>query len=113
MCLVDLLSTFSAVAGKPLAAGAGPDSFNMLPVLLGKKSGRGHLVVQAGNGRVLAIRKGQWKLIPPNPQSRDMQLYDLASDLAESKNLAAQNPAKVKELTELLERVRSRPQSRS
>ena len=112
VCLVDLMATFSAVAGKPLAAGAGPDSFNMLPVLLGKKSGRDNLVVQAGNGRVLAIRQGQWKFIPSNPQSRETQLYDLSADLAESKNLATENPEKVKELTELLARIRIRPQSR-
>ena len=45
--LVDMLATFTAVAGCNLPAAAGPDSFNVLPALLGGKSPRDHLVVQA------------------------------------------------------------------
>jgi len=112
VCLNDMLATFSAVAGQPLASDAGPDSINLLPVLMGKKSNRDHLVMQAGNGRVLAVRKKNWKLIPKNPQSQEPQLYDLSTDLAETKNLAAEKPEKVRELTELLTRVRNQPVSR-
>ena len=45
-------------------ADAGPDSFNVLPALLGEsKAGRDTLVEQGG-GVQTAMRKGQWKFIP-------------------------------------------------
>lgn len=40
-----------------------------------------------------------------------MQLYDLSTDLAETRNLAAEQPAKVKELTALLEDMVQRGRS--
>ena len=65
ICHVDMLATFAALTGQKLAADAGPDSFNVLPALLGEKLDkpcREHLVE---HGNVLALRKGPWKLIPP------------------------------------------------
>ena len=44
------------------------------------------------------IRKGDWKLIP----TKKPQLYNLKTDLAESKNLAGEYPEKVKMLKEEL-----------
>ena len=108
LCLVDLLATFGAVAGQSLAPAEGPDSFNLLPALLGRKSRlplRDHLVMQAVNGRSLAIRRGPWKLIPP-------ELYNLDRDLGETTNLAEQHPEIVRELSELLAQTRSRGRSR-
>jgi arylsulfatase len=43
-----------------------------------------------------AIRVGDWKLVAP--AAAPWELYDLRSDRAESKNLAAEHPDKVKEL---------------
>ncbi|MCI0701601.1 MAG: arylsulfatase, partial [Planctomycetia bacterium] len=66
ICSVDLLHTFAAVVDKPLPKDAGPDSFNVLPALLDpkpEKPCRESLIHQAGGG-ALAIRKGDWKLIP-------------------------------------------------
>jgi hypothetical protein len=52
----------------------------------------------------MAIRKGDWKLVRygqnttiPTNESWP-KLYDLAKDIGESKDLAAQEPAKVKDL---------------
>lgn len=107
-CHVDLLATVAAVLGKELPDGAGPDSVNVLPALLSEtpaKVCRESVVHQAGGG-ALAIRKGNWKLIPNDAKKKGgPELFDLATDLGEAKNVADTNAEKVKELTMLLERV--------
>ena len=49
-------------------------------------------------GEQWAIRHGDWKLLVGNGGGREPELYNLASDIGESKNLATTNPAKAKEL---------------
>jgi hypothetical protein len=82
-----------------------------MSALLGEsKHGRSFLVEQ---GRALALRQGNWKLILPTANANDRpQLYNLADDLGESRNLAAKQPAKVKELSALFDRIRSSPTTR-
>ena len=63
----------------------------------------------------LAVRRGPWKLIPDGGKKKAAagpQLYNLADDLGETKNLAAEKPEVVKELTALLAKVREGPGSR-
>ena len=124
--LVDMLATFAAVAGQPLPADAGPDSFNVLPALLGEphdKPLRDHLVIQTNGTSALAIRKGPWKLIPGNAggggKAKEKgaapgggQLYNLVDDLGEKTDVAAKHPEIVKELSDLLAQVRQRGRSR-
>jgi arylsulfatase A-like enzyme len=112
----DLMASLAALTGQKLPPGAGPDSKNILPALLGEsRTGRDHLVEHA-NG--LALRKGTWKLIPAGAagvQSGDLQkkagrarqaeLYDLSKDLGETTNLAAQHPGIVEEMTAMLQRL--------
>ena len=108
LSLVDMLATCAAVADQRLPDGAGPDSFNLLPLLLGqrpKKPLRDHLVMQGGNPRNLAIRKGPWKLAGG-------ELFNLEADLGEQTNVAAQHPEIVQELSGLLAGIRSRGRSR-
>lgn len=117
LCLVDMTATCAAVAGQPLPPDAGPDSFNLLPAVLGEKRGkplRDHLVLQTNSGRSLAIRKGPWKLIPPaqGNQGGAAQLYNLATDPGETTDVAGQQPELVKELSDLLAQVRKRGRTR-
>ncbi|MBM4031592.1 MAG: arylsulfatase [Planctomycetes bacterium] len=119
LCHVDMLATFAALTGQTLPADAAPDSFNVLPALLGEKPDkpcRDHLVE---HGNVLAIRMGHWKLIPRGPAGKGKkgaggagELYNLADDLGETKNVASQHPDIVKELSDLRDRVRERGRSR-
>ena len=62
VCQVDLLASLAALTGQASSRRRRcPDSFNVLPALLGEsKHGREHLVEHAGR---LALRKGPWKLI--------------------------------------------------
>jgi arylsulfatase A-like enzyme len=117
--LVDLLATSAAIVGVAMPADAGPDSFNILPALLNEKPAapcRDHLVMQSGNPNNLAIRQGPWKLIPesrgPKGAILEAQLFDLADDLAETRNLASQNPEEVKELSARLDQIRTAGRSR-
>ncbi len=107
---VDLLATVAAITGQALPNAAGPDSFDILPALLAEKPElpcRETLTMQANP---IAVRRGNWKLIPSvrqaNGQARPAELYNLADDLAEKKNLATEHPEKVRELATLLEEMR-------
>ena len=111
VCQIDLLASLAALTGQKLPNQAGPDSVNVLPALLGEsEKGREVLVEQ---GRSLALRKGEWKLIEPptGPAGKPRpkggpQLYNLTDDLAESTDVAPQHPEKVKELANLLDDIR-------
>jgi arylsulfatase A-like enzyme len=102
--LVDLPATCAALAGQTLPSGAAPDSVNVAAALLGTGPGRNFVVEQHFRGAGgLAIRQGPWKLIPTQGGA---ELYSLADDVGEARNIAAGHPEKVQELTDLLQRVR-------
>lgn len=129
ICFTDILATFAAVVDVQLPRDAGPDSFNILPVLLGEqpedKPIRGPLVIPARGG-VMSIRSGHWKLITglgsggfskpnyikPKPGGPRGQLYHLGNDLAETRNLYLEKPDIVKSLKAKLEQIRNRPRTR-
>jgi len=120
ICLVDILATVAGLTGAELPADAGPDSYDISSALLGKKGPRPireALVSHSENG-TFAIRQGAWKLIldnqtsggwmvpegrPPRPGSPG-QLYNLADDPAESKDLWEARPEIVQRLGALLEK---------
>ncbi|NUM52786.1 MAG: arylsulfatase [Candidatus Hydrogenedentes bacterium] len=117
--LVDMIATFSAVAGRTLPRNAGPDSFNVLPALLDDPAAnavRDHLVMQSNASHTLAIRKGPWKLIvhrpPKAPDKPSFVLFNLDDDPSESNDLAKINPEKVSELNTLLESIKANGHSR-
>ena len=123
VCQIDLLASFAALTRQQLARDAAPDSFNMLSALLGESpTGRDHLVEQAG---VLSLRKGPWKMIEPgrglkvNPntntetgQAPQPQLYNLAEDRGETKDVAGRHTDQVEELQALLGKIRKDERTR-
>jgi arylsulfatase A len=62
ICNVDMLATLAALTGYPLKPGDGPDSYNVLPIFLGKTRDqiRDHAVLAANNEQHLALRKDKW-----------------------------------------------------
>ncbi len=120
---VDFLASFAALTGYKLPREAAPDSLDTLEALLGQsEQGRVELVEQA---RALSLRQWQWKYIEPNDGPKinrntdtelgnhpEPQLYHLAVDIGERRNLAAEHPDKVKEMAEALERIRTAGRSR-
>jgi arylsulfatase A-like enzyme len=83
-----------------------------LPLLKGDNRPVRENAVSASIQGTPAVRSGSWKYIPApgsggwgkgGDQSQPVQLYNLADDLGESKNLAAALPDKVAEMKTLLE----------
>lgn len=120
ICHVDMMAAMAELTGQKLAGDAGPDSFNILPALLGAKADRpcrDHLVE---HGNVIALRKGPWKLVPAGNgprakqanQGAGAQLFNLAEDLGEANNLAAKHPEIVAEMAALLEGIKEKGRSR-
>jgi arylsulfatase A-like enzyme len=118
---VDFVASFATLTGQTLGPDDGPDSFDELSALLGKdRVGRDHLVEQAD---LLSLIQGHWKYIEPgtgpqvsagNETGDDpaAQLYDLAEDIGEKNNLAAQEPDVVSSLANRLDEIRSAGRSR-
>ncbi|GAB3023630.1 sulfatase family protein [Spirosoma pulveris] len=118
---VDLAASFAALVSQPLAKGEAPDSFNNLATLLGTtKKSREYVIEHAINGTLSLIR-GTWKYIEPSGgpvlnrdtnietgYSPQPQLYNLQTDLGETKNLAESNPQLTTELAALLKTVREK-----
>ena len=105
-----------------------PDSVNVLAALVGE-SARGRETFVAHNGGTrgpFALRSGTWKYITPSEAdgrtSRNAppanaakrtpptpQLFDLATDPVEKRNLADAQPEKLKDMQALLESIQSAP----
>lgn len=103
VCLNDLMATAAEITGAQLPASAGEDSVSLLPALLGKAEAptREGTVHQSMAGD-LAMRQGPWKMI--FKQDGSGELYNLESDLSESKDVLAENTGVGKKLTALMQR---------
>jgi arylsulfatase A-like enzyme len=137
VCHVDMLASMAALTGQELAREDAPDSFNVLPALLGQKTDapcREYLVEQDNSGNALALRQGAWKFIPgegggkgrrkavaENPAekvaARDLppargQLYNLTDDLSETKNVAEAHPDRARAMAKKLGEIRTAGRSR-
>ena len=112
---LDILPTVMTAAGvKPLPDWH-LDGVNLLPFLTGTANGVPHEVLYWRLGDNMAIRMGDWKLVKTHdgPLGGDpgalndlsgAELFNLADDISEARNLAASNPAKVRELVEAWQR---------
>jgi len=113
---IDMLATFASIAGRKPPAGAGPDSVDVLPAMLGEKHDkpvRDHLVLQINGPQPLALRQGPWKLVTRGPRKQDKkgretgaELYHLAEDISETHNLADKHPDRVREMLVMLDKIR-------
>ena len=120
ICHVDFIATCAEIVGAPLPPSAGEDSVSILPALLGAdRATLREAVVHHSIHGAFSIRQGPWKLefcpgsggwaAPLDSAARkaglpEIQLYNLAADPAESKNVHAENPAIVTRLRQLLDR---------
>lgn len=83
----------AAAGGKPAA---NLDGVDLMPFASGKNRNAPHEALYWRFGAQSAIRKGDWKLV--NTGQESVHLYNLAQDISETKDLAAANPEKLKEL---------------
>jgi len=98
---IDLFASFAGLLNFNLPNGQAPDSRDALAVLLGKAKHTKHneVMIQDNHGRV-AIRSGEWKLIPreSRPDNGKDELYNLKNDPSEKINVADNYPKIVKRL---------------
>ncbi|GAB2561031.1 sulfatase family protein [Spirosoma areae] len=115
---VDFLANFAALLGQSYNRTDAPDSENQLNALLGRDpAGRANIVEHAGTW---ALVQGPWKYIEPSDGKAFLaetatelgndpkaQLYNLASDLGEKRNVAERYPERVQLLKQRLDQIRS------
>lgn len=98
---LDILPTVLAAAGVPPQAEWKLDGTNLLPYLVDRREGDPHASICwrfrfPTNQPALhrwAIREGDWKLVKNGAEP--VALYQLNNDIGETKNLAAEQPARV------------------
>ncbi len=120
--MMDFLPTFANIAGAKIPSDRIIDGKDMLPLMTHKnaKSSYSFLCYYGRDGELAAIRKGKWKLhllepsekwagkqpvkeclLDTRPSTPLPWLYDLSSDVGETKNVAETNPQIVKNLRRL------------
>ncbi|MFM8618007.1 MAG: sulfatase family protein [Opitutaceae bacterium] len=131
VCTIDLAASFAALAGEAVPANGFPDSFDVSGALLGRAGAKGRAsLVQQDNGQAgnYGYRAGNWKLVRHDSKQAynqrieeqlrntpvpEFQLFDLAQDIGETKDLSAAQPeilARLKsELAGIVAAGRSRP----
>jgi hypothetical protein len=112
------MATIAEILGAALPPDAAEDSFSLLPLLLGgTQAVRQFAICQSGNG-LFSLRDGRWKIIFgangggyenagwfEDSHTSAIQLYDLAADLGETRNLAGERPEIVARLSAALEQL--------
>jgi len=98
---LDVLPTAVIAAGGKTEPSWQLDGVNLLPYLTGTQTARPHPTLYWRYGPQWAVRHGDLKLVVSKGGSGSPELYDLATDRGETQDLAAAQPAKVKELQAL------------
>ena len=132
--VVDIFATLAAVVGETRLdpATTAPDSYNVLEAFTGQRARaatplRPDMILQSASG-VYAIRSGPWKWVEgiaatapgkkkkaadgPKGEQYKPQLFHLADDPGETRDVAAQHPEVVQRLSALLREQRERAHSR-
>ncbi|QDV62701.1 Arylsulfatase [Crateriforma conspicua] len=130
VCFTDIMATLADLWDVPLGDDEGPDSFSFLSALTADTEGddasdagrRTEIVMRPGGGRMMVIRKDDWKLIDglgsggfskprtitPTGNGINGQLYNLKNDLAESENLFGRYPDLVSQLRDRMKVIQKR-----
>jgi arylsulfatase A-like enzyme len=104
---IDLLPTIAALAGVPVPTDRVIDGHDIRELMTGEAASTPHDAYFYYKGkRVSAVRRGCWKLriTPARPKQEipeKIELFDLVSDISESRNLADMMPDKIAALRDL------------
>lgn len=108
---LDIAPTALAAAGVKLKPKWKLDGVDLLPFLQERKKGDPHEALFWRFGSQMAIRQGDWKLVRASRGLKEFEdiatepmLFNLAADIGEQRDLAAQSPGKVRDLQALWDR---------
>lgn len=117
---IDLYASLAKLVNIKVETGMAVDSKDYLETLLNRKPINRDYLIEQSLHNTLSIIVDDWKYIEPSTavainkntntelgNSKQPQLYNLATDIGEKNNLAEQFPDKVKWLKELLEKCKS------
>jgi len=125
ICLTDLLATVAGILSVDVPVDAGEDSCNVWPYFKGEQ-GRAirEATVHHSIHGYFALRKDRWKLVECRGSggwslkeadvpgdAPPMQLYDMAADPSEQRNVYAEHPVVAAELLAILNRYRQADRS--
>ena len=124
ICHTDFYATAAEITGANLKDNEAEDSLSILPVLSGEADViKRAAVINHSSAGMFAIRDGNWKLVAGNgsggrqlpkgkPFERPYELYDLSTDIGETKNVIDEFPEIAKRLETMLDEIRSNGRSR-
>lgn len=98
--MLDMLPTFVHAAGGKTSTTEGLDGVDLMPYISGKNKSAPHEVLFWKKENRGVVRKGDWKLL--RYPDRPAELYNIAQDISEHKNLANEHPEKVRDMYKLL-----------
>ncbi len=98
---IDMLPTIAGLTGAKVPSDRVIDGRDIWPLMCGQSGARTphHVFFYYKGTKLEAVRSGDWKL----RRTKKIELYNLASDISEANNLAAQRPEIVKRLTALMD----------
>lgn len=99
---MDMIPTIARLAGVEFTPRGDIDGMDMSGLLKGEdESPRKEFLYYSARGNLEGLRQGDWKLRVTSPKKETVtELYHLAEDISEQKNLAESHPDKVAALTE-------------
>ena len=110
----DVIATLAETLDAKLPGNAAEDSVSLVPLLKGGTQAVREYAISHASSGLPALRKGAWKIIfgqggggfgAKGGRLPTGQLYDLSTDLGETKNLWAEKPELVAELTATMEKL--------
>ncbi len=105
---LDIHATALAAAGVAVKPDWKLDGVDLVPYLQGQDTAAPHPALYWRFGEQMALRQGDWKLVKPDLATdagfgniaKQPMLYNLATDIGERTDLAAQQPERVKQMWE-------------
>jgi arylsulfatase B len=94
---MDILPTLCAAAGAAVPATTVVDGVDLVPFVRGERAAVPHETIFWKIKSAAALRRGDWKLMLLAPDFKP-QLYNLADDIGETRDLAAAQPELTREL---------------
>jgi arylsulfatase A-like enzyme len=104
----DFMATFADLASTPIPPHT--DGITVVPTLLGnpeQQTPREYLYWEYQQGKQQAVRMGKWKGIRIGGTKEPIELYDLSTDIGETKNLAEAHPDIVQRIREIMHEARA------